>query len=85
MHSPVRWSHSQVPTNAPQLSRRFFAIVGYADQQAFQKHTTLPLFGGRHRIESLEVALRLFEPLVAHDIFDKTFNDKAFDDGNSGQ
>jgi hypothetical protein len=29
--------------------------------------------------------MRLFEPLVAHQILDKAFDDYAFDNGNSGQ
>jgi len=74
-----------MPTNAPQLSWRFLTIVGHTGKQALQKNTTLRVFGGRHWIKSVEVAVRLFEPLVAHYIFDKVFDDEAFDDGNSGQ
>ena len=69
MRKTVGWSHPKSPTYAPQLSRRFFAILRYAGQQAFQQDATLYFFGGRRWIESVEVAVRLFEPLVAHDVF----------------
>ena len=85
MRSAVGWSQPKAPTNAPHLSRSFFAIMGDAGQQAFQQNATLHLFGGRCWIESVQVTVWLFEPLVAHDIFDKAFNDDAFDHGNSGQ